>query len=121
MKFGYVVLYVENPESSLQFWINKIGMVEKGRTQAGEMSIVRVGFSDQDFAFELVPLELMKSHPDGLDLTAPSLAFYVSDLQENREVLKAKEVTVSEIQDHGGTLTFGFSDNEGRWFAVLQG
>jgi lactoylglutathione lyase len=120
MKFGYVVLYVNSVDSSLEFWIERVGMVEKGRNQVGPFSIVKVGYADQEFAFELVPLELMKDNPDNLDLATPSIAFYVSNLNEVREGLMAKEVEVSEIANHSGISTFGFSDNESHWFAVLE-
>ena len=120
MKFGYVVLYVNSVDSSLEFWIERFGMVEKGRNQVGPFSIVKVGFSDQEFALELVPLELMKDNPDNLDLATPSIAFYVSNLNEVREGLIAKEVEVTEIASHSGISTFGFSDNELHWFAVLE-
>ena len=120
MKVGYVVLYVINPDESLQFWTEKIGMTEKGRKEAGPYSIVKVGFTDQEFAFELVPLELMKNNPDNLDLAVPSIAFYVPNLEQTRHDLHQQKVLVSEIVDRGGTLSFAFSDNENRWFAVLK-
>jgi lactoylglutathione lyase len=121
MKIGYVVLYVNDPEASLKFWVEKFGMVEKDRSETGSFFIVRVGFADQDFALELVPLGLMQDNADQLNLGAPSIAFYVANLEETRDRLLQKEVTCSELVDHSGTKTFGFSDNEGRWFGVLQG
>ena len=75
MKVGYVVLYVNDTEACRRFWVEQIGMVEKRRNAAGTFTIVQVGFVDQPFAFELVPLELMKDNPDGLDLATPSIAF----------------------------------------------
>ena len=80
MKVGYVVLYVNDAEACRRFWTEQVGMVEKGRKAAGPFSIVKVGFADQAFAFELVPLELMKENPSGLDLATPSIAFHVDDL-----------------------------------------
>ena len=81
MKVGYVVLYVNDAEACRRFWVDQIGMVEKRRTEAGMFTIAQVGFADQPFAFELVPLELMKDNPDGLDLATPSIAFAVDDLE----------------------------------------
>ena len=121
MKLGYVVLYVTDPDACLKFWIDTVGMVEKDKKQAGPFSIVKVGFADQEFSFELVPLELMKNNPDGLDLATPSIAFHVSDLKAERGRLAEAGVQVSEIADHGGLTTFAFADNENRWFAVLEG
>ena len=121
MKIGYVVLYVTDPVASLKFWIEKFGMVEKGSKQAGPFSIVRIGFADQDFSFELVPLELMQNNPAGLNLGTPSIAFYMADLEAARGSLIEKGVNCTEIADHGGVNSFAFSDNENRYFAVLKG
>lgn len=120
MKIGYVVLYVNDATACLKFWLEQVGMVEKGSKQAGPFSVARVGFADQDFSLELVPLELMKNNPSGLDLATPSIAFYVSDLNEIRETLTARGVQATEPFVHSGVSSFAFSDNEGRWFAVLQ-
>lgn len=120
MKIGYVVLYVKNPKACFEFWTEKIGLIEKGSKEAGPFSIVRVGFKDQDFSFELVPLELMKNNPNNLDLATPSIAFYVPDLEATRNNLREKGVQVTEIVDHGGISSFAFIDNEERGFAVIK-
>lgn len=121
MRVGYVVLYVKDPEGCLAFWTEKVGMVAKSTKPAGDFSIVQVGFADQQFGFELVPLDLMKDNPDGLDLATPSIAFHVDDLPATREKLVAAGVQASDIGNHGGIEAFAFSDNEGRWFAVTRG
>ena len=120
MQVSYVVLYVNNPEECLAFWTEKVGMVEKGRKAAGPFQIVQVGFSDQEFSFELVPLELMKDNPSGLDLATPSIAFKVADLHATRAELVSKGVQTSEIGEHSGIMSFAFGDNENRWFAVTE-
>ena len=119
MKVGYVVLYVTDDAACLHFWTEQVGMVEKGRQQAGLFSIVQVGFADQDFSFELVPLALMQDNPDGLDLATPSIAFRVDDLAATRAALVAKGVQATELGQHSGIASFAFPDNEGRWFAVV--
>ena len=121
MKLGYVVLYVTDPDACLKFWTQKVGMVDKGSKQAGPFSISKVGFAEQEFSFELVPLELMKNNPNNLDLATPSIAFYVPQLEETHAGLKAKGVQVTEVADHGGVMSFAMFDNEGRAFAVLEG
>ena len=120
MKFSYVVLYVNDPAACLRFWTEQVGMIEKNRMQAGPFDIVKVGFADQDVAFELVPLELMKDNPDSLDLATPSIAFRVNDLEATRSALIGEGVQATEIGQHSGMTTFAFSDNEGRWFAVIR-
>jgi lactoylglutathione lyase len=116
---GYVVLYVHDVNECRDFWVNRVGMIERSKIEIGAMSLYKVGFSDQDFSFELVPLDLMKDNPDGLDLATPSIAFHVDNLVEFRSTLEGKSVTVSEIVNRGGRESFAFSDNENRWFAVL--
>ncbi len=92
MKVAYVVLYVNDTEACRRFWVDQVGMVEKRRNEAGAFTIVQVGFADQPFAFELVPLELMKDNPDGLDLATPSIAFRVDDLEAAHERMVGRGV-----------------------------
>jgi lactoylglutathione lyase len=120
MKVGYVVLYVNDAEACRAFWVDQVGMVEKRRSEAGGFTIVQVGFADQPFAFELVPLALMQDNPDNLDLATPSVGFQVDDLAEAHAELEGRGVQTTQIGEHGGTPSFAFSDPEGHWFAVLQ-
>ena len=116
----YVVLYVTDAEACRRFWVEQVGMVEKDRKAAGDFSIVQVGFADQPFAFELVPLAMMADNPYGLDLATPSIALQADDLETARAQLIERGVTAMEIGDHGGVQSFAFSDPEGRWFAVTN-
>src|SRR6478672_4434800 len=120
MKVGYVVLYVNDAETCRRFWVEQVGMVEKRRDQVGAFTIAQVGFADQPFAFELVPLEMMKGNPDNLDLATPSIAFHVDDLDAARATLVERRVQATEVGDHQSTPSFAFSDPEGRWFAVTS-
>ena len=118
MRVGFVVLYVNDAEACRRFWVEQVGMVEKERQQAGPFTIAEVGFADQPFSFQLVPLELMKDNPDGLDLATPSIAFRVDDLAAARAELVARGVQATELGEHAGRPNFAFCDPEGRWFAV---
>lgn len=118
MRVRYVVLYVTDPELCRRFWLEQVGMVEKDRTEVGDFAVVQVGFPDQAFAFELVPLAMMADNPYGLDLATPSIALHADDLEAARAQLADRGVTVMEIGEHGGVRSFAFSDPEGRWFAV---
>ena len=75
MKVRYVVLYVDDAEACRRFWVEQVGMVQKKRDEIGAFTIAQVGFADQPFAFELVPLAMMQDNPDDLDLATPSIAF----------------------------------------------
>jgi catechol 2,3-dioxygenase-like lactoylglutathione lyase family enzyme len=118
MRVNYVVLYVTDAEACRRFWIEQVGMVEKDRKEASAFSVVQVGFADQAFAFELVPLALMADNPYGLDLATPSIALHADDLEAARAQLIERGVTAMEIGEHSGVRSFAFSDPEDRWFAV---
>lgn len=100
--------------------LKKSGWLKKGRKSAGDFAIVQVGFADQPFSFELVPLALMADNPHGLDLATPSIAFNVDDLATTREKLVAAGIPATEVGNQGGVESFAFPDNEGRWFAVTR-
>lgn len=118
MRVRYVVLYVTDAEACRQFWVEQVGMVEKDRNEVGDFVVVQVGFADQPFAFELVPLAMMADNPYGLDLATPSIALHADDLEVVRARLVELGVTAMEIGEHSGVRSFAFSDPEGRWFAV---
>jgi len=120
MRVAYVVLYVTDAEVCRRFWVEQVGMVEKSRKEFGEFSIVQVGFADQSFAFELVPLAMMADNPYGLDLATPSIALHADDLESTRVIMVERGVEAMEIGEHGGVRSFAFSDPEGRWFAVTN-
>ena len=120
MQVGYVVLYVNDADICSRFWVEQVGMVEKRRSDAGGAPIIQVGFADQPFAFELVPIEMMQDNPDGLDLATPSIGFTVDDLEDTHAALVARGVRATDVGEHQGTASFAFADPEGRWFAVTQ-
>lgn len=120
MRVGYVVLYVTDEKACLDFWTNKVGMELQETTQLPNNAIYRVGFTSQPFSFELVPLEIMKENPHELNLGTPSICFYVENAAAERDRLIAAGITSTELMDRNGKQNFAFSDNENRWFAVLE-
>lgn len=121
MEVGYVVLYVQDEKQSLEFWTKKVGMIVKKSQEAAGFQINRVGFKDQDFTFELVPLKLMENNPDGLNLGLPSICFTAPDLVALHNQLKSNGVKVTDIANHFGNDSFAFSDLEDHYFAAIQG
>lgn len=119
MQLNYVVLYVKDAEACAHFWTEQVGMTEKKRNEAAGFQIIQVGFADQDVSFELVPLDLMKDNPDGLDLATPSICFRAPDLPALRAKLVANGVQATEVGEHFGMRNFAFCDPEGKWFAVV--
>ena len=119
MKVGFVVLYVSDTNTCARVWTDTVGMVERQRFAVGSLAVVEVGFADQEFSLQLVPLEMMLENPDNLDLATPSIAFRVTDLDAARAQLLSRGVQATEITSDRGPRSFAFPDPEGRWFAVL--
>ena len=94
-------------------------MVTKRTSETDGFSIPQVGFADQDAAIELVPNAFMEKAGHGAVTVAPSMCFHVNAIETEHQRLKAASVDVTDISDHFGTLTFAFSDPEGRWSAVM--
>src|SRR6188474_2933699 len=120
MKVRYVVLYVNDADVCRNFWVEQVGMVEKSRNDVAGTALVQVGFEDQEFAFELVPMSLMQDNPDNLDLATPSIAFLVDNLQASHDALAGAGVQVSDIAEHSGTSRVAVADPEDHWFAVTE-
>ena len=120
MKVGYVVLYVTDEDACLKFWTEKVGMRLQEKTETPAGKIYRVGFENQQFSFELVPLALMKDNPHNLNLGTPSICFYVDNIDAQRAQLVEKGIQATEVSQRNGIGNFAFSDNENRWFAVLE-
>ena len=119
MQLGYVVIYVNDLERCHHFWTDKIGMETKRAATIDDFFIPQVGFAGHSTAIELVPNALMEKAGHGVVTVTPSMCFHVADLESEHQRLKAANVDVTDISDHFGTLTFAFSDPEGRWSAVM--
>ena len=103
MKVGYVVLYVNDAEACRRFWVEQIGMVEKRRSEAGTLHDCAGRVRRPAVRVQLVPIELMKDNPDGLDLATPSIAFTVDDLEVAHAALSGRGVQATDVGEHEGT------------------
>ncbi len=120
MNLNYVVLYMENTETSKDFWVEKIGFEVKKTVDAGVAKIYTVGQRGDNTNIELVPMALMANNPHGLNLGTPSLCFKTADIQAEYNRLTENGVKVTDIMDHGGMQVFTFFDAEEKAFAIAE-
>lgn len=92
MKVGFVVIYVGDTDMCARFWTDTVGMVERQRFAVGSLSVMEVGFADQEFSLQLVPLEMMLENPDNLDLATPSIAFRKKPAFFSRVVARVRPI-----------------------------
>lgn len=121
-QFGKVMVYVENPRTVADFWVQKLGFVER-ETQQMNGSVLSVEVAHEagsEAALVIFDRAVVAKMSPELDLATPSILFASRDVTQMREDLKAQGVTVGELVEHGGTITFNFSDPEDNYFAVQQ-
>lgn len=117
-----VMIYVKDVEEVAKFWAEKVGFT-KLETNMMENEILSIEIkptNDADISFILFNCEIVKKFSPEISLATPSILFSSCDLQKTRNELISKGVTVGEIVDMGGRLSFNFSDNEGNYFAVQE-
>ena len=119
MQLGYVVIYVNDLLRCHQFWTDQVGMVTLRAKTIEPFTIPQVSFPGHSTAIELVPNALMEQAGHSVVPATPSMCFYTADLHAEHQRLTEANVDVTEISDHFSTLTFAFSDPEGRWFAMM--
>ncbi|MED1203018.1 VOC family protein [Heyndrickxia acidicola] len=121
-RIGQIMLYVNDQDESMKFWIEKAGF-----------SLVTVEDNGQGFRWiELAPSKeaetsiilhnkaLIAEMSPELNLSAPSLLLFSDDLDSLYKDFLDKSVTVGEIVTMPSGRVFNFADNEGNYFAVLE-
>lgn len=119
---GQVMLYVKDQDACAQFWTQTVGFVEVGRFDSG------TGFrwievspaSRPGTSLVLHSKEAVAKMAPELNLGAPSLMFFTASVDQLRQTLEAKGVTVGPLVARPDGRVFNFSDPEGNYFAVLE-
>lgn len=121
-KLGQVMLYVNDQDKAVQFWVEKVGFcviadedngqgfrwIEIAPSEAAETSIV------------LHKKELVAKMSPELNLGTPSLMFYSDNFDPLYAKLKEQQVTVGEIVAMPTGRVFNFADDENNYFAVAE-
>ncbi|MGN1022156.1 MAG: VOC family protein [Lachnospiraceae bacterium] len=114
-----IMLYVKDVEGSKRFWTEKIGFqVQEERKGPENSASYALAGADSDTVLVLLNKALVERFSPEVFLGIPSLMFRVSDLEQTREDMLSHDVSVSEIQELAGQMTFHFCDDEGNYFAV---
>lgn len=121
-KLGQVMLYVNDQDKAVQFWVEKVGFcviadedngqgfrwIEIAPSEAAETSIV------------LHNKELVAKMSPELNLGTPSLMFYSDNFDPLYAKLKEQQVTVGEIVAMPTGKVLNFADDENNYFAVAE-
>jgi catechol 2,3-dioxygenase len=118
-KVGHVVLGVRDPQRSIDFYTNAIGMELVTRIDDMQMAFFSFGERDHDIAVIKVP-EDAPVGSYGLAHTALEIDGGVPELRELYERLKGRGVEVEFTADHVLTKSFYFLDPDGNRLEIFS-
>ncbi len=113
-KVGHVVLGVRDPQASVKFYTETLGMEEVNVIELGDMKMAFLSFGERDHDIAL--LQVPEDEPvgsSGFTHTALEIEGGVDELKELYQRLTDYGVTVEMTADHVITKSFYFLDPDG--------
>ena len=113
-KVGHVVLGVRDPQASVKFYTEALGMEEVNVIDLGDMKMAFLSFGDRDHDIAL--LQVPEDEPvgsAGFTHTALEIEGGVDELKELYQKLTDYGATVEMTADHVITKSFYFLDPDG--------
>ncbi|WP_281202970.1 VOC family protein [Cytobacillus kochii] len=121
LSLGQIMLYVNDQQTSLLFWIEKIGFKLIAENDEGDFKWYEVASSEQtETTIVLQDKQTVAKMSPELNLGTPSLMFYTNDIEKLYQTYKNKEITVGELVEMPFGKVFNFADNEENYFAVME-
>lgn len=121
-KLGEVMLYVNDQEKSVDFWISVMGfkVVSDGYASEGMKWIKIAPTEESETGIVLFDKDLVAKFSPELHLGTPSLMFFTNDIDKLYENLLSKGIKVGDIVTTPTGKVFNFSDYEDNYFAVKE-
>ncbi|MFJ5624447.1 VOC family protein [Peribacillus loiseleuriae] len=121
-KLGQIMLYVNNQDESVKFWIEKVGfsVISEEDNGQGLRWIEIAPTKETETSFVLHNKELIAKMQPELNLGTPSLMFYSENLEQLYKDFSDKNITVGEIVNMPSGRVFNFADNENNYFAIME-
>lgn len=121
-KVGQIMLYVNNQDETVKFWMEKLGfsVISEEDNGQGMRWIEIAPTKDAETSIVLHNKELIAKMQPELNLSTPSLLLFSDNLDGLYKDLTEKQVTVGEIMEMPSGRVFNFADNEGNYFAILE-
>ncbi|MBP3041483.1 VOC family protein [Bacillaceae bacterium Marseille-Q3522] len=121
-KVGQIMLYVNSQDDSVKFWTEKMGFSVISDVNNGQgMRWIEIAPTDDvETSIILHNKELIAKIEPELNLGTPSLMFFSENIDQLRNDLLNKNVTVGEIVNMPTGRVFNFADSEKNYFAVME-
>lgn len=121
-KLKNVMLYVEDTNSALEFWTQKMDFTVKEELSLMENFKGYEMAPDENSETSLVifPIAFIEKYSPEVSLETPSLMFEVENIEAVYEDLKERDVYVGELVEIPAMKTFNFFDGQDNYFAVSE-
>lgn len=119
-KLGQVMVYVNNQDTAVKFWTEKVGFRVISEEKNDHMRWIEIAPERAETSLILHDKAVIAKMSPGLHLGTPSLLFFTEDLDAFRSDLVKKEVTVGEVVELPSGRVFNFADDEENYFAVME-
>ena len=121
-KIGQVMLYVDNQDEAVDFWIEKVGFIVISDEDNGQgMRWIEIApTKEAETSIILHNKAIISEMQPELNLGTPSLMFFSEDLEKLHSTLSNKNITVGEIVTMPSGKVFNFADSEQNYFAVME-
>ncbi|PIC98015.1 VOC family protein [Sporosarcina sp. P29] len=121
-KIGQVMLYVNNQDEAVNFWIEKVGFIVISDEDNGQgMRWIEIApTKEAETSIILHNKRMISEMQPDMNLGTPSLMFFSEDLDKLHSTLSTKNITVGEIVTMPSGKVFNFADSEQNYFAVME-
>ena len=121
-KIGQVMLYVNNQDEAVNFWIEKVGFIVISDEDNGQgMRWIEIApTKEAETSIILHNKRMISEMQPDMNLGTPSLMFFSKDLDKLHSTLSNKNITVGEIVTMSSGKVFNFADSEQNYFAVME-
>ncbi len=120
-QIGQVMLYVNDQDTIVKFWTEKVGFVVISEQEEAGMRWIEIApTKEAQTSFVLHNKEMIAKMQPDLNLGTPSIMFYADKIEEMYQDFQAKGVKVGDLVMMPMGRVFNFADPENNYFALVE-
>ncbi|QIK69767.1 VOC family protein [Erysipelothrix sp. HDW6C] len=118
MKLNNIMLYYDDLDSVIPFWVDILGFTLESDVVEG-IRRIEITVNDGVNLVFFMKDDIRVVSPE-VPLTTPSLMFFSIDLEKDHLHLQSNGILVGDIVTHGNQKVFNFRDLEENYFAITS-
>jgi len=120
-QIGQVMLYVNDQETAVKFWTEKVGFAVVADQEEGGVRWIEISpTKEAQTTIVLHNKEIIAKMQPELNLGTPSIMFYADDIVDLYQDFQAKGVKVGDLVMMPTGRVFNFADHENNYFALVE-